>query len=155
MDFRHARLKVVSGRDGHRTKTGKSRVLPLSRRMLDAFRAHFESYRFQGGSPWLFHHIGGDRHAAAGDRLNDLRRAFGNAAKRAGLPANLWPYDLRHTRITRWVAAGHNLALVQKAAGHASMHTTMIYVHLADDDLGVLVEDGPRTVDLARQLRAS
>jgi len=38
------------------------------------------------------------------------------------------------------VAAGHNLALVQKAAGHASMRTTTIYVHLTDDDLSVLVE---------------
>ena len=69
-----------------------------------------------------------------------MRRAFGAACKRAKLPPGIWPYDLRHTRITRWVAAGHNLALVQKATGHASMRTTTIYVHLTDDDLSVLVE---------------
>jgi len=154
VDFRQARLKVVSGRDGHRTKTGKSRVLPLSSRMLDALRAHFAAYRMNGGSPWVFHHVAADRHARAGDRINDLRRAFQSAARQAGLPAGLWPYDLRHTRITRWVSAGHNLALVQKAAGHASMRTTMIYVHLTDDDLGALVAEGTRTVDLKRQLRA-
>ena len=127
VDFRTARLKVVSGRDGHRTKTGKSRVLPLSTRMLDALRAHFASYRMNGGSPWVFHHVAADRHAKAGDRLNDLRRAFQAAAKQVGLPAGLWPYDLRHTRITRWVSAGHNLALVA---------------------------EGTRPVDLKRQLRA-
>jgi integrase len=33
---------------------------------------------------------------------------------------------------------------VQKAAGHASVRTTMGYVHLADDDLSVLVEATPK-----------
>lgn len=33
----------------------------------------------------------------------------------------------------------HNLALVQKAAGHSSVRTTMGYVHLVDDDLSALV----------------
>jgi len=78
-------------------------------------------------------------------------------AERAGLPAGQWPYDLRHTRITRWVAAGHNLALVQKAAGHASMRTTMIYVHLVDDDLGVLVAkpEAARVIDLKNRRAAA
>ncbi len=69
----------------------------------------------------------------------------------------MWPYDLRHTRITRWVAAGHNLALVQKAAGHASMRTTMIYVHLVDDDLSVLVQPTPRprVIDLKQRRHAA
>lgn len=92
-----------------------------------------------GGSPWVFHHVTTRRRARAGERLGGLLHAFQNAAKRAKLPADLRPYDLRHTRITRWVATGHNLALLQKAAGHASVRTTMGYVHLTDDDLGVLV----------------
>lgn len=70
------------------------------------------------------------------------------------MPADLRPYDLRHTRITRWVAAGHNLALVQKAAGHASIRTTMTYVHLVDDDLSVLVRPEPEPT-VAEVLRAS
>jgi len=65
--------------------------------------------------------------------------AVQTAARAANLPARLWPYELRHSRITRWVAQGHNLALVQNAAGHASTRTTMLYVHLVDDDLSVLV----------------
>ena len=87
----------------------------------------------------MFHHVAADRRAEAGDRIANLRRAFQTVAAAAHLPAGLWPYDLRHTRITRWVAQGHNLALVQKAAGHASMRTTMMYVHLVDDDLSQLV----------------
>jgi len=65
--------------------------------------------------------------------------AVQTAARAANLPARLWPYELRHSRITRWVAQGHNLALVQNAAGHASTRTTILYVHLVDDDLADLV----------------
>ena len=72
-----------------------------------------------------------------------MRRAFAAATKRARLPDGVWPYDLRHTRITRSVKAEHNLALVQKAAGHASMRTTLIYVHLDDNDLRALVAVDP------------
>jgi integrase len=107
----------------------------------------------------VFHYTAPDRHAEADDRINDLRRAFGAACRRAKLPPGIWPYDLRHTRITHGVAAGHNLALVQKAAGHGSMRTTTIYVHLTDDDLSVLVEpptppSGRVVVDLKQRLAA-
>ena len=69
------------------------------------------------------------------------RRAFKRALKAAGVE-HARPYDLRHTRLTRW-AATKPLPLVQKAAGHASVRTTMGYVHLSDDDLSALVEPTP------------
>lgn len=139
LDPRRARLKVVSGRDGHRTKTGKSRVLPLSAQLVAALSAHAASYRVVGGSPWVFHHLHRSRRYQPGERIGNLLHSFQNAAERAKLPADLRPYDLRHTRITKWVGAGHNLALVQKAAGHSTVRTTMGYVHLVDDDLSALV----------------
>lgn len=46
-------------------------------------------------------------------------------------------------RLTRW-AASHPLPLVQKAAGHASIKTTMGYVHLQDEDLNALVVSAPK-----------
>jgi integrase len=64
-------------------------------------------------------------------------------AERAKLPSGVRPYDLRHTRLTRW-AASHPLPLVQKAAGHASIKTTMGYVHLQDEDLNALVVSAPK-----------
>ncbi len=139
VDVRRALLKIVSGRDGHRTKTGKSRVLPLSDVLIAALQTHAACYRRVGGSPWVFHHLHRSRRYQTGERIANLLHSFQNAAKRANLPADLRPYDLRHTRITKWVAAGHNLALVQKAAGHSSVRTTMGYVHLVDDDLSALV----------------
>lgn len=155
VDLRRARLKVVSGRDGHRTKTGTTRVLPLSDVLIDALREHGASYRLVGGSPWVFHHLRRSRRYKAGERIGNLLHSFQNAAERAKLPDDLRPYDLRHTRITKWVAAGHNLALVQKAAGHASIRTTMGYVHLVDDDLSALVARptpaGPVVIDVMQK----
>lgn len=87
----------------------------------------------------VFHHLHRGRRYQPGERIGNLLHSFQNAAERAKLPADLRPYDLRHTRITKWVGAGHNLALVQKAAGHSTVRTTMGYVHLVDDDLSALV----------------
>jgi len=143
VDLKLGTLKVVSGRDAHRTKTGKSRTLPLSDRLKAALRDHASAYRF--GSPWIFHHVTTRRRAQAGERLGGLLHAYQNAVKRAqlDLASDPRPYDLRHTCITRWVADGNNLAKVQKAAGHASIRTTMGYVHLVDDDLSALVRPTP------------
>ena len=146
IDLRRQRVKVVSGRDGHRTKTGRTRMLPVSDVLADALRDHGASYRLVAGAPWVFHHLHRSRRYKAGERIGGLLHSFQNAAERAKLPDDLRPYDLRHTRITKWVAAGHNLALVQKAAGHSSIRTTMGYVHLVDDDLSALVTRPEPTV---------
>jgi integrase len=51
VDLARCKLHIVSGRDCHRTKTGKSRAVPITtERLLAALKAHFTAYRF-GGSP--------------------------------------------------------------------------------------------------------
>jgi integrase len=89
------------------------------------------------------------RRAKAGERLAGVLHSYQNAVRRAklDLASPPRPYDLRHTCITRWVAAGHNLALVQKAAGHSSIRTTMGYVHL-------VASPTPPTVVNLKQQRA-
>jgi integrase len=39
-------VRIVTGRGGHRTKTGRSRWVPMSPRLQSAMRAHFARYRF-------------------------------------------------------------------------------------------------------------
>ena len=62
-----------------------------------------------------------------------------------------YPGDLMRSELFRGVDAedrcaetadSWHLALIQKAAGHASINTTTIYIHLADDgdDLSVVVQ---------------
>ena len=138
-------IDIVSGRDGHRTKSGRSRAVPLTSRLREDLRDHMATYRmrsYRGGkrSEWVFHHLTTRRTAIAGERIKSLRAAFAGAVKRAGLPRDLNQHDLRHRRVTTWLAAGRSPVLVQKAMGHSDLQTTMRYTHLVADDLLALVE---------------
>jgi integrase/recombinase XerD len=54
------------------------------------------------------------------------------AKRRAGL-THASCHELRHTCLTRLREAGMALEAVQAQAGHASIESTRIYLHLADD----------------------
>ena len=43
---------------------------------------------------------------------------------------------LRHTHATELIRAGWDVSYVQKRLGHAQVQSTMIYVHLDDEDMG-------------------
>ena len=90
MDLERKRLRIVCGRDGHRTKTGKSRTLPLTDRLTAALKEHAAAFRFSG-SPWVFHHVTTQRQHEKGARLASCLYAFQNAAKRAKLPTACVP----------------------------------------------------------------
>ncbi|HSH75079.1 MAG TPA: tyrosine-type recombinase/integrase, partial [Longimicrobiales bacterium] len=120
VDLEDGFLRVESVRKGRRTKSGKIRYVPLTDRLRSTLRSHFARYRFNDyGSPWLFHHVRRRRNATKGARITGLRRAFEGAVKRAELPLELNQHDLRHRRVTTWLAARKQPQLVQKAMGHS------------------------------------
>lgn len=137
-------MRVVSGRDQHRTKSGKSRDVPLSSRLLAAFREHFARFRFAsyGGRRPLhvFHHEVSVGRRIAGERVISYRNAFNAAGKRAKLPPEFRQHDLRHSRATWWAAEGKSPVLIMQALGHSDLRVTMRYVHLAREHLRSLVE---------------
>lgn len=149
IDLEGSRINIVSGRDGHRTKGGKSRRVPVTPRLREALRDHFAAYRFSGSS-WVFHHVRRNAHAERGDRIRGLRRAVEGAAKRAELPAGFRQHDLRHRRVTKWLAEGASVVHVQHAVGHANIATTMKYTHLADEHVDALLEHEARGKSVAR-----
>lgn len=144
IDLERGLLNIESVRKGRRTKSGKSRRVPMTPRLRQAFRDHMARYRFKQyrgeRTEWVFHHELDRRHAKAGTRLGSLRRAFYGAVKRAKLPSDLNQHDLRHRRVTVWLAEGKPAHIVQKAMGHADLRTTLGYEHLVDEDLLQLVE---------------
>jgi integrase len=139
VDLKGGWLSIVSGRDGHRTKGGKSRLVPMTARLREAMAEHKASYRL--ASPWVFHHLITKRLYAAGTRIQSLRGSFDNAKEEAKLPAELVRHDLRHRRVTTWLAAGKDLVKVQRAMGHSNVKITMEYLHLVPNDLRDLVDD--------------
>ena len=137
-------LWIDSSRDGHRTKTGKGRWVPITQELRPVLREHFARYRFaQYGRPrrpskWVFHHDMTHMTCTAGERVRSYRASFGTARKCARLPQGFRTHDLRHLRATRWLADGGDVVKVKEALGHSSLATTMIYTHLVRENLSDL-----------------
>jgi integrase len=154
VDLEEGFLWIASGRDGHRTKSGKGRWVPMTLKLRQAMREHFARFRFatyEGQrAPGVFHHTTTRRRARAGERISVLRRAFEGAVNRAKLPSDLHQHDLRHQRVTTWLAAGGDAVKVKEAMGHADLRTTMGYTHLVRDNLRSLVEPSDQQLRAAR-----
>jgi integrase len=142
-------LSATSGRGGHRTKSGKSRWVPMTTRLKAAMKDHFARYRFATyngkRTPWVFHHDHNHHKCKAGERIKSLFHGYKLAAKRAKLLPTLRQHDLRHRRVTVWLAEGKSPALVKEAMGHSDLRTTMGYAHMAREHLRALVEELPAT----------
>lgn len=148
---------AIRGKD-QRTKSGKGRWIPMTSRFAQAMPEHFAAFRFARyrgqPTPWVFHHATTRRHHKAGERIKSLRGSLTNASKRAKLPEDFRPHDLRHRRVTTWLAEGRDVVKVKvkEALGHADLRTTMGYTHLAREHLTSLVSDTPDADTLRRVL---
>lgn len=153
LDLEEGFLHVVSGRDGHRVKSGKDRHVPLTPRIRQRLSDHAARYRLQmyngERTPWVFHIRRRYKDNPAGSRRRTFQHALQKASEKAGLPDRWRPHDLRHRRVTTWLAEGHSPALVQEAMGHADLSTTMSYKHLAREHLRALVETDTPKEELA------
>ncbi len=91
-------------------------------------------------SPWVFHHIETRRQHRAGERVGSFYDSLAKAAKIAKTPTGFRPHDLRHRRVTTWLAEGRDVVLVKEAMGHSDLRVTMAYTHLAREHLTALTE---------------
>lgn len=134
----------VRSAPGRRTKSGKSRFVPMTPRLRATLRVHQERVRatiYPGGRPeHLFHHTRNRRGYVAGQPIRSFQNAFARAVRQAKLPTGFRAHDLRHRRVTVWLAEGRPAALVQEALGHSSFAVTDGYKHLAKEHLRGLVE---------------
>lgn len=137
VDFAGGFIHVRSA-PGRRTKSGKSRSVPMTSRLRETLKSHAAMYRFR--SPHVFFHEATRRSCKEGERVRSMRRSFDVAAKAAKLPAGFRPHDLRHRRVTTWLSEGRSVVLVQAAMGHSAIQTTMGYMHLVPEHLLALVD---------------
>jgi integrase/recombinase XerD len=120
------RLFVASG------KGGRERIAPVSGRFFEALSRYLESERPPDAiTDACFVVLKGPRRglplSAAG-----LDEVIDGARGRAGVP-RLTCHMLRHTCLTRLREQGMSLEALQAQAGHASIDSTRIYLHLAND----------------------
>jgi integrase/recombinase XerD len=113
-------------------KGSKERLIPVHQTALDAIRAYVEGARprlVRGGSEKaLFVNHRGVRLTRQGFWL--ILKTYGEGANIGG---QITPHTLRHSVATHLLRGGMPLRNVQELLGHASISTTEIYTHLADD----------------------
>ncbi len=114
-DVKADNIEVVS-RAGARTKSGKSRTIPLSGGAVAALDALREQ---TGDSDYVLPPMA----------QQSLSRRFAKAARRAQLGGSL--HSLRHTFAANMVSVGVPLLSVQQLCGHANISTTERYAHLS------------------------
>jgi len=56
-------------------------------------------------------------------------------ALKVNIKKDVHPHTLRHSFATDLLRSTGNIRLVQKALGHVSIATTMIYTHIVDEQL--------------------
>lgn len=104
-----------------RTKSGKGRTVPMTPRVKEEFR----SLLSVGTSPYVF------ANSKTGVALIDIKHSFVSATRAAGLEDFTF-HDLRHTFGTRLAASGADVVKIKELMGHASITTTMRYMHTSD-----------------------
>jgi site-specific recombinase XerD len=158
VDLAEGFIEVRSeGRRKHRSKSGRSRFVPMTPRLLQAMKDHAARVRFATyhgkQSPWVFHHERDRRGCVAGERVKTMRTAFDTAQKAAGISDSFHRHDLRHRRVTSWLAEGQSATLVREALGHSDLRTTLGYAHLSRVHLKALVAptQTPASPETAKQ----
>jgi integrase/recombinase XerD len=129
----HIQIKDLEG-DRHRLlvshpKGGHQRYTLLSETLLVVLRQYYRQYR--PAKPFLF---------PGADPLQPIARGtaqniFYRAVAKAGLPDKGGIHCLRHSFATHCLENGVEITVVQRLLGHASLMTTMRYLHVRAERL--------------------
>lgn len=120
------RVLISNGKGGHQ------RIVPMSPRFFATLAAYMELERpFGCPSEAVFVVLKGpNRGRPLSERgLDEVVRG---ARERAGI-THLTCHELRHTCLTRLRESGMSLEALQAQAGHRSIESTRMYLHLSDD----------------------
>ena len=121
IDLRQKMLTV----HGKGAKSKQTRHVPLNTAALAALKAHRGDAVPMPAIPVFGRH--------------EFRKAYSAVLKAAKIEGFRF-HDLRHTFASRLVMAGVPLNTVRELMGHGSLDMTLIYAHLAPDNLRQAVE---------------
>jgi len=116
----------------HRGKGAKDRLVPLPQATLLILRKHWASHR---NPRLIFPAMGRDAKSARSASHPMAKSSVQGAFRRAKFAAQIRAreacvHSLRHSYATHLLEAGVNIRTIQRYMGHASLETTMVYLHL-------------------------
>lgn len=116
----------------HRGKGAKDRFVPLPHATLQILRTHWREHRHPR---LVFPAVGRNGHSARAAQTpmakSSVQGAFRAAKQAAGIhKRQVSVHTLRHSYATHLLEAGVNLRVIQGYMGHATIETTMVYLHL-------------------------
>jgi integrase/recombinase XerD len=103
-------------------KGRKDRIVPLSQTVLELLRDYFKEYK---PIEYLF------------NGQNSNKYSIGSCQKiyKKYIDVNSSIHTLRHSSFTNILESGTDTAIIQKIAGHSSIKTTQIYLHVSNTNL--------------------
>lgn len=107
-------------------KGKKDRDITLSQWLLSELQAYRDAMSPKEPK-WLFPGESGD----APYSPRSLQMVVKQAAARAGITRAITAHMLRHSYATHLLESGTDIRYIQDALGHANIHTTQIYTHVA------------------------
>jgi integrase/recombinase XerD len=119
------RVFVANGKGGHQ------RAVPMANRFFAAVGDYLHDERPRCGTDRVFVVLKGPRrgHPLSAEGVDEV---LTGARRRARLERGTC-HELRHTCLTRLREAGMALEAVQAQAGHRSIESTRVYLHLTND----------------------
>lgn len=138
-------LFVVDGKGGHQ------RIVPIADRFLETVGDYLREERpTDADTDRVFVALKGPRRGQplSADGLDEV---LAGARRRAGLD-HATCHELRHTCLTRLREAGMSLEAVQAQAGHRSIESTRVYLHLTNDWLADQYRQAASLIDADQSL---
>lgn len=112
------------------TKSGKSRIVPLSDDLVTALAQHLEEF---GGHEWLFTNEVGEPLT-----YNAWKKVWDAAREKAGAPG-VRAHDLRHYAASTLLSRRAPLPMVSAVLGHSSSTVTLrTYAHAMPEDMAAV-----------------
>ena len=148
LDGARRQVFIAEGKGGHQ------RQIPISARWFATVSRYLRDERpDDAGTDRVFVVLKGQRR---GKPLSDegLKQIFVSARERAGL-RRITCHELRHTCFTRLREAGMELEALQAQAGHRSLDTTRLYIHLANGWLADEYDKATEAIDAEMFLDAA
>jgi integrase/recombinase XerC len=108
-------------------KGAKTRIVPVGRKACEAIRLWLKERAALAELDETALFVGRN-----GERLKSraIQLRIAHWARRAGLPARVYPHLFRHSFATHLLESSKDLRGVQELLGHADISTTQVYTHL-------------------------